>query len=84
MFIGFWSYMSGTQETQDMLSRRLAVNEALFNPLCSNRREIMETCGISYLIASAEAGTGMNLQDPDLECVFRNRDITIYALKAGS
>ena len=65
---------------QEMLRKRLAVNEALFDPMCANRREIMEANGISYLIASAEAGTGMHLQAPELTCVFRNRDIAVYAL----
>ena len=80
VFLGSWAYMSRTAEVQEMLRERLAANEALFDPLCANRREIMEANGISYLIASAEAGTGMHLPDQDLTCVFRNRDIMIYAL----
>ena len=79
-FLGSWAYMSRTARMQEMLRKRLAVNEALFDPMCANRREIMEANGISYLIASAEAGTGMYLPDRDLTCVFRNRDITIYML----
>lgn len=80
-FLGAWAYTPRTQEMQSMLQARLVVNNALFNPLCKNRRALMESNGISYLVASNYVGTGMDLQDPDLECVFRNRDIAIYALK---
>ena len=79
-FLSAWAYMPRSAKMQEMLRKRLAVNEALFDPMCANRREIMEANGISYLIASAEAGTGMHLQAPELTCVFRNRDIAVYAL----
>lgn len=79
-FLSAWAYMPRSAGMQEMLRERLAVNEALFDPMCANRREIMEANGISYLVASAEAGTGMNLPDRDLTCVFRNRDIAIYTL----
>ena len=83
MFIGSWMHMIGDQRTQNKLRERLVVNDALFNPQCANRREIMEANGISYLVAFAEAGTGMDLPDKDLDCVFRNQDAAIYALKTG-
>ena len=80
-FLGAWAYMPRTQEMQEMLEERKAVNDALFSPFCSNRRELMERNGISYLVASVYNGRGVNLQDPDLEVVFQNRDIVIYQLK---
>ncbi len=80
MFLGSWAYMARTPEMQKMLRERLVANDALFNPLCANKREIMESNGIDYLLASAEVGTGMNLIDEDLICVFYNDDIAIYRL----
>lgn len=81
MFIGSWSYMPRTAEMQEMLRERLVVNDALFDPFCANKKEIMEKNGIDYLVASAEAGSGMNMKDEDLVCVFRNPIVAIYVLK---
>ena len=80
-FLGAWAYMPRTQEMQEMLRERKMVNDALFNQFCSNRRELMESNSISYLVVSAYIWKGYYLDDPDLEVVFRNRDIVIYHLK---
>ena len=81
VFLGAWAYMPRTQQMQDLLEKRLIANRALFDPLCKNRRELMEKNHISYLVAFAYTGNGYMLTDPDLECVYRNRDVSIYKLK---
>ena len=81
VFLGAWAYMPRTEEMQDLLEKRLIANKALFDPLCKNRRELMEKNGISYLVAFAYTGDGYMLTDPELECVYRNRDVSIYKLK---
>ena len=80
-FLGGWSYMARTPEMQKMLRERYLVNRALFSPFCSNRRELMEANGISYLVASEYIGSGTELDDHDLMTVYRNRDMVIYKLK---
>ena len=79
-FIGSWAYMPRTAEMQQQLIERLKTNEALYSVGCLNRREIMEGNGISYLVLSRFEHPYLNLEDPDLQVVFENRDITIYAL----
>lgn len=81
VFLGAWAYMPRTEEMQELLEKRLLANKALFDPLCKNRRELMEKNHISYLVAFAYTGNGYMLTDPDLECVYRNRDVSIYKLK---
>ena len=36
---------------------------------------------VSDLVAFAYTGDGYMLTDPELECVYRNRDVSIYKLK---
>ena len=80
-FLGAWAYVSRTPEMQQMLEERLEVNDALFDPFCKNKKEIMEKHGISFLVVSHYVGTGSQMKDPDLKCVFFNRDIEIYVLR---
>ena len=79
-FIGSWAYMPRTAEMQQQIVERLIANDALYNNACLNRRELMEKNGISYIVVSRFVNPGLVLEDRDLIAVYRNRDITVYAL----
>lgn len=83
MFLGSWAYLQRTPEKQEFLQERLAVNKALFDPMCSNRRDLMEQNGISYLIATKAGGhpNTVILQDKCLKVVYSNEDVMIYQLQ---
>ena len=80
-FLGSWAYLPRTAEMQKMLEERLAVNNALYDEDCLNKREIMEKNGITYIVVSRFIHPNLRMDEWDFERIFANLDITIYQLR---
>lgn len=80
LFLGGYSYRSDTESMREWLRNQYALNETMLAHDTENRTALMQQCGVDYLVRSRYTCGNEILHDPQLEIVFSNRDITIYAI----